>query len=107
MRFADHADLRLGDHWPEVPWVADAGHFDKGASMDRKDGAGSDSDKNIAGQIVHKERTVPRIDVRIIVGHHRQQADWVVAFGLLGGHAMDASCSSQSRQCTRPLDGRY
>jgi len=68
--------------------------------MDRKDRPGGDSDKNIAIQIVHKERTVPRIDIGIVAGHHSQQADRVVSFGLLGGQAMDASRSGQSRQGT-------
>ena len=71
------------------------------AGVERKDWRLWNRDEDSEGPIVNEERSVPRIDVGVVIGHHRPQVDGVAAPRLGGGKTVRLQSGGKHAQISR------
>src|SRR5271157_399607 len=101
MTLLDHLDLVPNDDRREIPRPANPCDINYRASVDRKDWRLWNRDEDSEGPIVNEEGSVPRIDVGVIVGHHRPQLYGVAAPRLGSGKTVRLPCGGEQAQVPR------
>src|ERR1019366_1431989 len=101
MTLLDHSDLVPIDDRREISRPADPCDINYRASVERKGWRLWNRHEDSAGPIVNEQRSVPRIDAGVVVGHHRPQVDGVAAPRLGGGKTVRLQCGGKHAQISR------
>src|ERR1035441_1489096 len=101
MTLFDHLDLVPNDDRREISRPANPCDINYRASVEGQDWRLWNRDEDSEGPIVNEERSVPRIDVRVVIGHHRPQVDGVAAPRLGGGKTVRLPCGGEHAQVPR------
>ena len=101
----DHAYLAPIDHRREISESRHPRDINQRARVEWKDWHRGNRHEDSSGRIVHEQRSLTRIDVGVVVSHHRPQVDGVPAPGIGGGKAVRLPCRGQQPQSAR-LDWR-
>jgi hypothetical protein len=83
MRLTDRAYLGLLDDRREVSGPTYALNVNHSSSVDGQYGFRRNRNKNAPAGVANKKRTMPWIDVRVVVGHYRTKMHWILPRRLL------------------------
>src|SRR5271165_6295514 len=83
VRFTDRLDLGLVDDWREVSGPDHAFNVNHSSRVNGQYGFRRNRNKNASARVTDKKRTVPWIDVRVVVRHYGADVNWILARRIL------------------------
>src|ERR1019366_10350427 len=101
MTLLDHLYLVPNDDRREISRTGYPCHINHRARVEWKDWQLWNRDEDSAGRVVNEQGCVARLDVEVIVGHHRPQVDGVLSPRLGGGKTVRLPRSGEQPQVPR------
>src|ERR1022692_3347869 len=101
MTLFDHLYLAPFDHRRKVPRATNSCDINQNTRVKRKDRRLWNREEDPGGPIVNEQRSVPRIDVGVIVSHHRPQVYGVAASAFLDRNTVRLPCGGEHAQIPR------